>query len=272
MNNKRFDLTGKIAVVTGGTGVLGNAMVRGLAEHGAGVVIVGRNADKVRAAVVAFSEEGHTVDGSIADVLDEEALKKARNSIFKKYGRIDILVNAAGGHIPEAVQKPGQQIFDIELKNIRRTMDLNLFGSIYPTLIFAKIMVECGHGSIVNISSMAAERAVSRVLGYSLAKSSVESFTKWMSMELGFINNDRVRINAIAPGFFLTEQNRAILTNEDGTLTDRAEKIIAHTPVGRLGNPEEIVSTLIWLCSDDSKFITGTVVPVDGGFSKFSGV
>ncbi|MFC2089866.1 SDR family oxidoreductase [Bacteroidota bacterium] len=272
MENTRFDLTGKVAIVTGGTGVLGKAMLKGLLEHGATGIIIGRNADKISATIDEFLEESYIVDGYKADVLNKQELEVARKEILAKYKKIDILVNAAGGHIQEAIQQTGQTIFDIELEAIRKTIDLNMFGTVYPTLIFGKYMAETGAGSIVNISSMAAMRSVSRVMGYSLAKSAIDTFTKWMSMELGFVNQDRVRINAIAPGFFLTEQNRNILTNEDGTLTERAEKIIQHTPVGRLGEPEELVSTLIWLCSDASKFVTGTIIPVDGGFSKFSGV
>lgn len=272
MKNSRFDLSGKIAVVTGGTGVLGKAMLLGLAEHGAHGIIIGRNTQKIQTVIEEFSGKGFIIDGFEADVLDEAALEKALAEILIKYKKVDILVNAAGGHIQEAVQQPGQTIFDLKLKDIRKTIDLNMFGTVYPTLIFGKAMLETGKGSIINISSMAAERSVTRVMGYSMAKSAINTFTKWMSMELGLLNGDQIRINAIAPGFFLTEQNRKILTNEDGSLSPRAEKIIEHTPSGRLGNPEELVSTLIWLCSDASKFVTGTVIPVDGGFSKFSGV
>lgn len=272
MEQSLFNLNGKTAIVTGGTGVLGKAMAKGLLQHGASVAILGRNKEKTRATVEELSGKDRHVEGFIADVLDEDALVEARDAIVEKFGKIDILINAAGGQIAEAVQQPGQTVFDLQLKNIRKTIDLNMFGTVYPTLIFGKAMVKAGKGSIINISSMAAERAVSRVMGYSLAKSAIDNFTKWMSMELGAINQDKIRINAIAPGFFLTEQNRNILTNEDGSLSPRAEKIIEHTPVGRLGKPEEIVSTAIWLCTDASQFVTGTIVPVDGGFSKFSGV
>ena len=272
MDNTYFDLTGKTAVITGGTGVLGKAMAEGLLRHGAAVAILGRNIEKTEATVRELSGEGRHIKGFIADVLDETALESARDEIISIFGKIDILINAAGGHVQEAVQQPGQTVFDLKLKDIRRTLDLNLLGSVYPSMIFGKSMVESGTGSIINISSMAAERAVSRIMGYSLAKSAIETFTKWMSFELGTISQDRIRINAIAPGFFLTEQNRKILTNEDGSLAPRAQKIIEHTPVGRLGNPEEIISTALWLCADSSRFVTGTVVQVDGGFSKFSGV
>lgn len=272
METSLFDLSGKTAVITGGTGVLGKAMAAGLLQHGASVAILGRNPQKTEDTVHELAGNDRHVEGFIADVLDEDALVAARDAIIAQFGKIDILINAAGGHISEAVQQPDQTVFDLQLKNIRRTIDLNMFGTVYPTLIFGKAMVRAGKGSIINISSMAAERAVSRVMGYSLAKSAIDSFTKWMSMELGSINQDKIRINAIAPGFFLTEQNRSILTNADGSLSPRAEKIIEHTPVGRLGNPEELISTVIWLCTDASQFVTGTVVPVDGGFSKFSGV
>ncbi|MCF8226382.1 MAG: SDR family oxidoreductase [Bacteroidales bacterium] len=272
MKNNHFDLSGKIAVITGGAGVLGKSMSMGLLVHGAHVIIIGRTPEKIDATVKEFSEKGFPIEGFQADVLDEERLVEIRESIRTKHGKIDILVNAAGGHIHEAIQQPGQTIFDIQLKNIRKTIDLNLLGSVYPTLIFGPLMIREGNGSIINISSMAAERSVSRVMGYSLAKSAIESFTKWMSMELGAHTGDRIRINAIAPGFFISKQNQKILTNEDGSLTNRAEKIIEHTPAGRLGKPEELISTLVWLCSDESRFVTGAIVPVDGGFSKFSGV
>lgn len=272
MKDSRFDLSGKIAVVTGGTGVLGRAMLQGLLQHGATGIIIGRNQEKIQTTIGELHKAGFESDAYCADVLDEAVLLEVRKEILKKYKKIDILVNAAGGHIPEAVQQPGQSIFDIEFKNIRKTIDLNLFGTVFPTLIFGKAMLDTGSGSIVTISSMAAERSVTRVLGYSMAKAALESFTRWMAMELGLMQGDHIRINAIAPGFFLTEQNKNMLRNEDGSLTDRSKKILAHTPTGRFGKPEELISTLIWLCSDESGFVTGSVIPVDGGFSKYSGV
>lgn len=272
MNTSRFDLTDKIAVVTGGSGVLGGAMARGLLQHGATVAIIGRTQEKIVQTIHDLGNMDATIEGFQADVLNKDELVKARDEIVKKFGRIDILINAAGGNVPKAVQQEGQSIFDIDIESIRKTIDLNLLGSVYPTLIFGPTILETGTGSIINISSMASDRAVSRVMGYSLAKSAIENFTKWMSMELGNLKGDKVRINAIAPGFFISEQNRKILTNEDGSLKDRAKTIIAHTPAGRLGEPKELISTAVWLCSDESRFVNGAIIPVDGGFSKFSGV
>jgi len=272
MNTSRFDLTDKIAVVTGGSGVLGGAMARGLLQHGATVVIIGRTQEKIDHTIHDLGRTDAPIEGFRADVLDRDSMIRARDEILKKNGRIDILINAAGGQLPDAVQDPGQSVFDLDFESIRKTIDLNLLGSVYPTLIFGKKILETGTGSIINISSMASDRAVTRVMAYSLAKSAIESFTKWMSMELGAIKGDKVRINAIAPGFFISDQNREILTEKDGSLTDRAKKIIAHTPAGRLGEPKELISTAVWLCSDESRFVNGAIIPVDGGFSKFSGV
>lgn len=208
----------------------------------------------------------------IADVTNEMDLISAREIILSKYGKIDGLVNAAGGNMPDAVIQPGQDIFQLNMSALRQVMNLNLFGTILPTQIFGEVIKNTGTGSIVNISSVSSDHAVTRVLGYSLAKSAIDSYTKWFAVELANRFGDKIRMNSIVPGFFLTEQNRTLLTNTDGSLTERGNLIIQNTPFNRFGDPEELIGALIWLLSDASKFVTGSKITLDGGFSVFSGV
>lgn len=267
-----FNLTGKVAVVTGGSGALGTGMVRGLAEAGAKVAVLARNRERLADVVDQVARDGGEALAVSADVLEKDALEAARNGIVKAWGRIDILVNGAGGNVAEATLSPGDSIFNLSETAFRRVFDLNLIGSVLPTQVFGKVMAEEKSGVILNISSMAAARTITRVVGYSAAKASVENFTRWMSTELARAYGEGFRVNAVAPGFFIGEQNRDLLLNEDGSLTERGKTIIEHTPMGRFGEIDELVGTVVWLCSDASKFVTGVVVPVDGGFSAFSGV
>jgi NAD(P)-dependent dehydrogenase (short-subunit alcohol dehydrogenase family) len=266
-----FSLKNKVVVVTGGTGILGAAFIKGICEAEGRVVILGRNEveGKERA------EEVQRAEGEAlfikADVLIEEELQQGCEKILTAYGRIDGLVNGAGGNIPEAVIGPDQDIFSIDIPALKRAFDLNLYGTILPTVIFGKHMVE-GRGSIVNISSMAAQSAITRVLGYSMAKAAVDNFTRWMAVELANRYGDKIRMNAIAPGFFVTHQNRHLLTTPEGGYTPRGEAVIRNTPYKRFGEPEELVGTLLWLLSDASSFVSGEVICVDGGFHVFSGV
>ena len=285
MQHSLYDLTGRVAVVTGGSGALGSACCRGLAEAGASVVILARNKKRVEDAARTLQEAGATAAAGIpADVLKKDQLTAARDLIVERFGRVDILVNAAGGNIKSATLKPGDSIFDMPETAFRQVFDLNLIGTVLPTQVFGEVMgaakndateeetdVPCAN-SIVNVSSMAAARALTRVVGYSAAKASVENFTRWMAVELARMFGDGLRVNAIAPGFFIGEQNRSLLLNEDGSLTERGQQIIDHTPMGRFGEVDELAGTLVWLCSDASRFVTGVVVPVDGGFGAFSGV
>lgn len=285
MQHSLYDLTGRVAVVTGGSGALGSACCRGLVEAGASVVILARNKKRVEDAARALEEAGATAAAGIpADVLNKDQLTTARDLIIERFGRVDILVNAAGGNIKAATLKPGDSIFDMPEIAFRQVFDLNLIGTVLPTQVFGEIMgatksndkeegqeTPCA-GSIVNVSSMAAGRVLTRVVGYSAAKASVENFTRWMAVELARIFGDGLRVNAIAPGFFIGEQNRSLLLNKDGSLTERGRQIIGHTPMGRFGEVDELAGTLVWLCSDASRFVTGVVVPVDGGFGAFSGV
>jgi len=273
VNNKNdFLLDEKVIVVTGGTGVLGEAFVNGIAKAGGKVGILGRN-EKVAEQRAAFiNKNGGSAIALIADVTNTQQLSQACEEALSAYGKIDGLVNAAGGNMPEAMLQPEQDIFQLNIDALEKVMGLNLFGSILPTQVFGQAIKNNGGGSIVNISSMASQLAVTKVLGYSLAKAAIECYTRWFAVELAKRYGDKIRMNAIAPGFFLTEQNRALLTKEDGGLTERGQLVINKTPFNRFGNPEELVGSLLWLLSDASKFVTGSITTIDGGFSVFSGV
>jgi NAD(P)-dependent dehydrogenase (short-subunit alcohol dehydrogenase family) len=267
-----FLLNDKVIIVTGGTGVLGEAFVNGLAAAGGTVGILGRNEKVADERAAAVNKRGGKAIALIADVTNEEQLRAAREKIMKEFGRIDGLVNAAGGNMPGAVIAPNKDIFQLDFVALREVMNLNLFGTLLPTQVFGQAMATQAKGSIVNISSMASQRVITKVLGYSMAKTAIDSYTKWFAVELGNRYGDTIRMNAIAPGFFLTEQNRTLLTNSDGTMTERGALVIKNTPFSRFGKPDELVGALVWLLSDASKFVTGSVVNVDGGFSIFSGV
>ena len=266
-------LSGKVIVVTGGTGVLGYAFNRALADEGAVVGILGRNIPLARHRAAEIRELGGEAIALIADVLNEEQLQSAKQIIIDKYGRIDGLVNAAGGNVPEAVVQPGSDVFDLNMEALKKVLELNLFGTLLPTQVFGKTIVEtAGTGSIVNISSVSAHQALTKVLGYSMAKAAIESYTKWFAVELASRYNDALRMNAIVPGFFLTEQNKTLLTNEDGSYTARGNAVIQHTPFKRFGKPEELTGALKWLLSDAAAFVNGTSIVLDGGFLAYSGV
>ena len=266
-----FDLTGRVAVVTGGTGVLGGQMAEGLARAGARVAVLGRRRDAGEERAAALRETGAEAMALAADVLDEGALRAARDEVVGKWGRVDILINAAGGNVARA-RTDGVPPFAMPMDAFDEVVKLNLHGSVAPSLMFGAAMAEQGKGSIVNISSMAAMQAISGVLGYSVAKAAIDNFTKWLAVDLARKCGAGLRVNAIAPGFFLAHQNRGVLVNEDGSYTERARTVIARTPMGRFGAPEELIGAVVFLCSDAASFVTGTVLPVDGGFSAFSGV
>ncbi|HOX82382.1 MAG TPA: SDR family oxidoreductase [Chryseolinea sp.] len=272
MSIKLFDLTGKVAVVTGGTGVLGSAMAKGLAEAGAHVVILGRRKEAGDLIASDIAKLGVKSICLQADVLDKSRLIAVRDEIKERLGSIDILVNAAGGNMPGAVVAPDKTIFDLNIDDFQKVVDLNFLGTVLPTQVFSEHMAAKKQGVIVNIASMASIKPITRVVGYSAAKAAVDNFTKWLAVEMANKFGEGIRANAISPGYFLTEQNRTLLTNPDGSLTPRSKLAIAQTPFARFGKPEELVGTLIWLCSDSSKFVTGINVPVDGGFSAYCGV
>jgi len=270
--NKLFDLTGKTAVITGGTGVLGSAMARGLADAGTNIVLVGRKQDAGNALVSSLTSSGYKALFVQADVLDADQLVRAKEKILSTFGTIDILVNAAGGNLPGAIIMPDQNFFDLQMDEFQKVVDLNLKGTVLPTKVFCDVMAKQKKGVIINIASMASFKPITRVVGYSAAKAAVDNFTQWLAVEMAKKFGEGLRVNAIAPGFFITEQNRKLLTNPDGTYTPRGESAIKQTPFGRFGEPDELIGTLIWLCSDASKFVTGVTVPVDGGFNVFFGV
>lgn len=265
-------LQNKSIIVTGGTGILGKAFIEAIAEQGGNIGIMGRNKIVAEERAHAINAKGGNAIPLIADVSKEDELVAAKETMLKKYGAIHGLVNGAGGNIPEAVVKPGEDIFSMNMCAIEKAVNLNLMGTILPTQIFGKSISIQSSGSIINISSVSSSNALTRVLGYSLGKSAIDCYTRWMAIELANRYGDKIRMNAIMPGFFLTEQNRTLLTNEDGTYTERGGLIIQNTPFKRMGHPDELKGALIWLLSDASKFVTGTIVSVDGGFSAFSGV
>jgi NAD(P)-dependent dehydrogenase (short-subunit alcohol dehydrogenase family) len=267
-----FSLKDKVIIVSGGTGILGGAFVKAIAEQQAKVVIIGRNEQLGNLRVSEINNNGGNAIFIAADVLDETQLKNAREKIIATYGRIDGLVNAAGGNIPAGVLPPERDVFDLNIEGVKSAMDLNLWGTIIPVQIFGPEIAKSGNGSIVNISSVSTQQAVTRVLGYSMGKTAVDCYTKWFALEMANRYGDTIRMNSIMPGFFLTEQNRALLTVPDGTLTERGNAIILQTPFKRFGNPDELTGALIWLLSDASKFVTGSIITVDGGFTINSGV
>lgn len=266
---KLFNISNKVLVITGGTGVLGASMVEYLAHHGAKVVILARNKEKGSQLVKKVLAAGGEASFLVTDVNNKEVLEQNKKEILEKYKKIDILINGAGGNMPGATIGPDKTIFDLNIDDFKTVVDLNLIGTVLPSMIFGSCMTEQKKGSIINISSEAALRPLTRVVGYAAAKSAVTNFTKFLATELATKFGEGLRVNAIAPGFFITEQNRTLLTNSDGSYTDRGQTIIAHTPFGRFGEPEELLGAVHWLSSDASKFVTGTLTIVDGGFDAF---
>jgi NAD(P)-dependent dehydrogenase (short-subunit alcohol dehydrogenase family) len=270
--NDSFSLKDKVIVVTGATGVLGEAFVKTLSDAGAKLALVGRNQEIAEKRVCDIKDSGGEAIAVIADVLDKKQLEAGLEKILNAYQRIDGLVNGAGGNIKEAVIDPSQDIFSIDIEATRKVFDLNLFGTILPVQVFGPAIAASGEGSIVNISSMASSQAITKVLGYSMAKAAIDNYTRWMSVEMANRYGEKIRMNAIAPGFFITHQNRAMLTNPDGSLTPRGQSVINNTPYKRFGDPKELCGALIWLLSGASSFVSGQTIYVDGGFSVFSGV
>lgn len=266
-----FSLKGKKAVITGGAGVLGSAISEGLGKAGAEIALCDIiDTNKI---VEKFKREGIKAKGYYIDVMNLEKIKNCRDEVIKKFKQIDILVNCAGGNTKGATTSKELSFFDLPLPALEKVINLNLFGgAILPSQVFGKNMIKNKSASIINISSMNALRPLTRIPGYSAAKAAVSNFTQWLAVHFAQEYNKNLRVNAIAPGFFLTAQNRFLLLNEKGNLTDRGKTIIAHTPMGEFGKPEDLVGVCVWLASDAAKFVTGTVIPIDGGFSAFSGV
>ncbi|HRW09590.1 MAG TPA: SDR family oxidoreductase [Caldilineaceae bacterium] len=267
-----FSLKGRVAIVTGGTGVLGGAMAAGLAAAGAHVAILGRRAEQAAAVAQKLEADGGSAMPLPADVLDTAQLTDARQRVLDQWGRIDVLINAAGGNSPDAIVFGDVTFFNMKREAFQKMIDLNLTGSLLPSQVFGEAMAEAKRGSIINISSMASQRVLTRVIGYSAAKAGIDNFTRWLAVEMAHKYGEGMRVNAIAPGFFIGEQNRDFLLTPDGSPTPRGQQIVSHTPMDRFGEPDELIGAAVWLASDASKFVTGIVVPVDGGFSAFGGV
>lgn len=270
---KNDRLKDKVIAITGGTGILGRSFVNAIAASGGTVCILGRNDIVARERATAIINGGGRAIALKADVLNVEELGEACNKVLCEFGRIDGLVNAAGGIQPEGVLGSGDDIFTMNMEGMRSVMELNCWGTIVPTQVFGKAIAETsGKGSIVNISSMNSKRAITRVLGYNMGKAAVDCYTQWYAVELANRYGDRIRMNALAPGFFLTEQNRKLLMDEDNRYTERGQRIINQTPFRRLGHPDELQGALVWLLSEESGFVTGAMICVDGGFSVYGGV
>ena len=267
-----FDLKDRVVVMTGATGVLGKSISTYFACQGAKVVILvrERSAEKGEALSAEIRALGGEAASYVADVMSKSSLEAAYEAIMEKYGRVDVLMNAAGGNMPAATVAPDKTIFDLDTDAVKTVSDLNLFGTILPTMVFAKAMAQQKSGSIINFASESALRPLTRVAGYGVAKAAVVNWTKYLCAEMAMKFGEGIRVNAIAPGFILTDQNRSLLTNPDGRLPPRAQTIIGHTPFGRFLEPEELLGTLHWLATDASKAVTGTVAIVDGGFDAFS--
>ena len=271
-NLKMFSLEGKTAVITGGAGVLGSAIAQGLGKAGAEIAICDIvNADKVAQELQA---EGIQAKGYYINAMDIEKIKICKDKVIKDFAKIDILLNAAGGNTKDATTSKELEFFDLPISALEKVVGLNLFGgALLPSQVFGREMIKNEDGgSIINISSMNAFRPLTRIPGYSAAKAAVSNFTQWLAVHFAQEYNKSLRVNAIAPGFFLTTQNRFLLSNEDGSLTPRGETIIAHTPMDKFGDPEDLIGACVWLASDAAKFVSGIIVPIDGGFSAFSGV
>ncbi|MDR3261910.1 MAG: SDR family oxidoreductase [Tannerella sp.] len=265
-----FSVKDRVILLTGGCGILGGCMAKHLAGEGARVVILDRNAEGGNQLAGEIRKDGGLAIFLETDVLNKETLIQNKQAILETYGRIDVLINLAGGNMGGATIPPEKTFFELDVEAFRKVVDLNLFGTVLPTMVFAEVMVAQKKGSIINISSESALRPLTRVVGYGCAKAAISNFTQYMAGELAIKFGEGLRVNAIAPGFFLTEQNRALMSNPDGTPTDRCNTIVAHTPFKRLGRPDELLGTIQWLASDASAFVTGTVTPIDGGFDAFS--
>ncbi|MBR2101694.1 MAG: SDR family oxidoreductase [Prevotella sp.] len=268
--NELFNIKDNVTVITGGTGVLGRAIAKYLALNGAKVIILGRNEETGKRIVEEALKENAVIEFMKTDVMNQETVQRNCDDIVAKYGRVDTLLNAAGGNMPGATISPDQTFFDLKAEEFQKVLSLNLTGTVIPTQVFLKPMVAQGCGSIINFSSMAAFRPMTRVCGYAAAKAGISNFTAYMATECARKFGEGIRVNAIAPGFFITEQNRALLTNPDGSFTQRGQDVIRQTPFQRMGAPEELCGTIHYLMSEAAKFVTGTVAVVDGGFNAFA--
>lgn len=268
--NNLFNIKDYVVVITGGTGILGRCIAKYLALEGAKVIVLGRKEEVGKKIVDDIVAAGGQCEFMKTDVMNQAVVEKNCNDILAKYGKVDTLLNAAGGNMPGATIGPEDNFFNLKAEEFQTVLNLNLTGTVIPTQVFLKPMVKQGKGSVINFSSMAAFRPLTRVCGYAAAKAGISNFTAFMATECAKKFGEGIRVNAIAPGFFLTEQNRSLLTNPDGTYTKRGQDVIRQTPFGRMGEPEELCGTIHYLMSDAAKFVTGTVAVVDGGFNVFA--
>lgn len=268
--NNLFNIKDYVVVITGGTGILGRCIAKYLALEGAKVIILGRKEEVGKKIVDDIVAAGGQCEFMKTDVMNQAVVEKNCNDILAKYGKVDTLLNAAGGNMPGTTIGPEDNFFNLKAEEFQTVLNLNLTGTVIPTQVFLKPMVKQGKGSVINFSSMAAFRPLTRVCGYAAAKAGISNFTAFMATECAKKFGEGIRVNAIAPGFFLTEQNRSLLTNPDGTYTKRGQDVIRQTPFGRMGEPEELCGTIHYLMSDAAKFVTGTVAVVDGGFNVFA--
>ena len=270
--SKLYDISGKTAVVTGGAGILCAVMCHALAQSGAKVAVLDLNPDAAEHLAADIRSTGGEAISVVCNVLDSAGIESAAREVLAKFGRVDILINGAGGNKPQATTNPEQSFFDLPAEALRWVFDLNLMGTILPSQAFGKIMAQQKNGVILNITSMNAFRPLTRIPAYSAAKAGVSNFTQWLAVHMAQTYSPEIRVNAIAPGFLVGAQNRHLLLNDDGSLTPRGQSIISHTPMARFGNPDDLLGTILWLVSPASAFVTGIIVPVDGGFSAFGGV
>ena len=270
--NELFSIAGKVAIITGAGGVLGGSMVKHFVQQGAKVVAVDIRQEQLDKRVAELEQQGGEVMGVVGNVLEVASLENLAEQVVSRWGKIDILLNIAGGNMPGATLDPEQHFYDMDITCWEKVTNLNMNGTVYPSMVFGKVMAKQKKGCIVNVSSMAAYSAITRVPGYSAAKSAVANFTQWLASEMALKYGDGIRVNAIAPGFFIGDQNRRVLINPDGSLTERSRKVLAKTPMKRFGDITELNGAVQFLCSDAASFITGALLPIDGGFSAFSGV
>ncbi len=270
---QQYNFKDKTIVITGGAGVLGGEMACALVGCNANVAILDRDTALAEKLFHRFPPSGGRAIVVYGDVLKPDTLQQASEIIIKEFGKVDGLINGAGGNKPQATTSVDRSFFDVLPDDMRFVFDLNIIGTVLPSQVFGKIMVERGEGVILNISSMNSFRPLTRIPAYSAAKAGVSNFTQWLSVHMAQEYSPRIRVNAIAPGFFQTEQNRFLLTDkETGELTPRGKTILSHTPMNRFGKPEDLLGVVLWLLSPASEFVTGVVIPIDGGFSAFSGV
>ena len=267
-----FDIRGRTAVITGGSGYLGRIMASALAQAGAQVAILGTHQEKAQSVAQSIQDTGGKALALACDVMKRDVLVRCQEHITHAFGPVDILINAAGGNSPAATTSDQQSFFDLDIEAASHVFGLNFTGTFQSCQVFGRDMAERKRGCIVNITSMSGLRPLTRVVTYSAAKAAIVNFTQWLAVHMAQEYGPGIRVNAIAPGFFLTDQNRYLMINEEGKPTPRGQTIVDHTPMGRLGTPEDLPGTLLWLVSPASTFVTGVVIPVDGGFSSFSGV